>query len=270
MRETICLIANSKNEAKALPRFLQHHAWADDILVLDSLSTDATPEICRHYGRRVHQAERGGNVNPRLMSAVSLCASDWLLLIDPDEFISEGLKQEILSLLSSPDARYAAYEFPRVNYFMEKPLSHGGWSGHALKMFRTRCVRFDGNEYHEKPVVNGRIGRLTGDVRHYPNPNIHWILQKFNYISEFDLQEYRNKFGEISERRFRWLLFTKPLKNFWKCYVKKRGYRDGLHGLVYAALIWACDVIRICKYGERYVLKNPNTRPADELPDPWA
>ena len=88
-------------------------------------------------------------------------------------------------------------------------------------------------------------------------------------MSEFDSKEYFNKFGVLSEKKFKWLLLTRPLKIFWKCYFKKKGYKDGFYGFIYAALIWACDVIRICKYAERYIIKNPNILPIDKLPDPW-
>ncbi|MHB8155404.1 MAG: glycosyltransferase family 2 protein [Candidatus Omnitrophota bacterium] len=270
MSETISIITNTKNEASALPKFFAHHAWADEILVMDSFSTDATIDVCKRYGRKYHQHDLCGNVNIRLNLALSLCKSDWVFVIDPDEFISEELKQEILFFLTNADSQYVAYEFPRLNYFMDKPLHYGGWSGLALKIFRRGWVEFKGNAYHEKPMVRGQIGRLKGSVHHYPNPNIYWILQKFNYISEFDLNEYYNKFGELSEKKFKWLLMTKPLKIFWKCYIKKKGYKDGLHGLIYAALIWAFDVMRICKYGEKYIIKNPNILVADKLTDPWA
>ncbi|MFA5351611.1 MAG: hypothetical protein WC357_09860, partial [Candidatus Omnitrophota bacterium] len=134
---------------------------------------------------------------------------------------------------------------------------------------RKGFIEFKGDAYHEKPFVNGQIGRLKGSVHHYPSPNIYWMLQKLNYISEFDLNEYYNKFGVLTERKFKWLLLTKPFKNFWKGYIKKKGYKDGLHGFIYAALIWAEDVIRICKYGEKFIVKNPNLLPQDKLPDPW-
>ena len=83
------------------------------------------------------------------------------------------------------------------------------------------------------------------------------------------LNEYYNKFGELSPGKFKWLLLTKPFKNFWKGYIKKKGYKDGLYGFIYASLIWAFDVIRICKYGERYVIKNPNRLAPEKLADPW-
>jgi len=269
MRETFGLISGTKNEARSLPKFFEHHVWADEIILMDSFSVDETYDICAKYGRKFYKAELSGNASKRLNLVLKECKSDWFIVIDPDEFISEQLKSEIMVFLSQKDNEFVAFEFPRTNYFIDKPLLHGGWSGYALKIFRKGHVEFQGNSYHEKPIISGKIGRLKGEVLHYPNPNIHWVMEKFNYISEFDLNEYFNRHGVLTPGKFKWLLLTRPLKNFWKCYVKKQGYKDGLHGFIYAALIWAQDVIRICKYGEKFILKNPNLMPQDKLPDPW-
>lgn len=269
MRKTICLIAGSKNEAKALPKFFEHHDWVDEILVMDSFSTDDTTAICTKYGRSYCQAEMAGNANVRHNLALQTAKSDWIMLIDPDEFISNDLKKEILAFLESDEETFQAYEIQRVNYFMDKPLLHGGWSGAGIKIFKRDKVAFKGDSYHENPTINGEIGILKGVVDHFPNPSIHWILQKFNYISEFDYKAYFDQYGVLSEKKFRWLLLTRPTRNFWKCYCKKQGFRDGLHGFMYAALIWAFDIIRICKYGERYLVKNSAVLLFDQIPDPW-
>ncbi|MEW5895963.1 MAG: glycosyltransferase family 2 protein [Candidatus Omnitrophota bacterium] len=268
MRETICLIAGGKNEGKSLPAFFKYHEWVDEILLMDSFSTDNTEEICREYNRQCFKAEMGGDANKRHNLALKTAKSDWVFLIDPDEFISDELKNEIFEILDK-GTDCAAFENKRVNFFLDKPLRYGGWSGYSMKFFRKNSVSFNGDSFHEKPIIDGKIGRLKGEVRHYPSPNIHWILQKFNYISEFDLKEYANKHGELAEKQFKWLLISKPFKNFWKCYIRKKGYKDGLHGFIYAMLMWAFDVIRICKYGERYLIKNPNIPALNELPDPW-
>ncbi len=267
-RNTICLVAGVLNESSALPKFFQEHVWADEIIILDSGSTDGSEKITQEHNRFFLHKPLNANHNQREAWATQQTTAEWIFILDPDEFISEDLKAEILSLLEN-DTEYAAFEFPRLNFFMDKPLRHGGWSGNTLKMFRRDKVRFEGDSYHEKPIIDGKIGQLKGEVLHYPTPNIHWIAQKFNYISEFDCKAYYDQYGELSEKKFRWLLFTKPFKNFWKCYVKKQGYKDSLHGLIYAAMIWAFDVIRICKYAEQYIIKNPDLTPRDKLPDPW-
>jgi glycosyltransferase involved in cell wall biosynthesis len=258
------------NEAVALNRFFNYHSWVDEIIILDSGSKDETEAVCSHYGRKFLKAPPlDGNHNKRSSWGINQAKSDWIFLVDPDEFITPELKAEIDNLLLSDEDAYQAFEVKRVNFFMDKPLRYGGWSGYSLKLFNRKAVSFAGDSYHEKPIIDGKIGRLKGEVLHYPNPNIHWVMQKFNYISEFDLSEYSNRYGVLTPGKFKWLLLTKPLKNFWKCYIKKQGYKDGLHGFIYAALIWAQDVIRICKYGEKFIIKNPNLLPQDKLPDPW-
>ena len=265
----ICLIAGSMNEGSALEEFLKQNTWADEIIVLDSGSTDGSAEVCLKYNRRFLHYPVKGNYNQRFGWAVNQAKADWILLVDPDEIISPELKAEINEILQGDNNIYQAYEFTRINFFMDKPLRYGGGSLYTLKLFKRDCVSFSGDSYHERPIINGKIGRLQGTVEHYPNPNIHWVLQKFNYISEFDLNSYHERYGTLCERKFKWLLLTKPFKNFWKCYIKKKGYKDGLNGFIHAALIWALDVIRICKYGERFIVKNPHLLAADKLADPW-
>jgi glycosyltransferase involved in cell wall biosynthesis len=265
----ICIMPSVYYEAKALPRFLEYHSWADEIIVIDSGSQDNTEEICLRYNRRFLSKPLAGSYNQRSIWSIKQTEADWIFFADPDEFITLELKKEIGTVLEDDSDIYQAYEVRRVNFFMDKRLEHGGWSGHSLKFFKRDAVSFVGDSYHEKPIINGKIGRLKGEVLHYHNPNIYWIIQKFNYISEFDSKEYYNKFGVLSEKKFKWLLLTKPLKNFWKGYIKKKGYKDGLDGFIYAALIWAFDTIRICKYGEKYIIKNPNIYAPDKLSDPW-
>lgn len=269
MRKTICLTPSVLNEAKALERFFKHHSWADEIIVVDSGSTDDTEEICKKYSRRIIKYPLGANHNKRSAFIVPQVKSDWFFFIDPDEFISDELRKEIEGVLNDESNIYQAFEIKRINFFMDTPLRRGGWSGYGLKFFRKDSVSFPLDAFHEKPVIKGKVGRLKGEVFHYSNPNIYWMLEKFNYISEFDDKEYFNRYGILSDKKFKRLLISRPFKNFWKCYIKKKGYKEGLVGFIYAAMIWAFDVIRICKYAEKYLIKNHNITPTDKLFDPW-
>lgn len=267
-REKICLIVGVLNEASALPKFFKAHTWCDEIIILDSGSSDKSEKITCDYNRNfLHKPLRGSH-NQRHAWAIQQTDCEWIFLIDPDEFIIDELKDEIFEILEN-GTDHAGFKNCRINFFMGEPLRHGGWSGDGLKMFRREKTIFEGDSYHESPIIDGTIGQLNGEVWHYPSPNIHWNLQKFNYISEFDLNSYYEQYGVMSHKKFCWMVFYKPFRKWWKSFVWKKGYKDGLHGMIYSAMIFAFDMIRICKYGERYLVKNSNIPSLAELPDPW-
>lgn len=269
MKKKICIIAGAMNEGTTLRAFFDQHHWADEIIILDSGSTDDTEKICAQYNRKFFKYPANGNYNQRFAWSLKQTQADWVFIMDLDEFITPELKGEIDKILENDNDDYQAYETYRVNYFMDKPLRYGGWSHYVVRFYKRQAASFVGDLYHERPIINGKIGRLKGETLHYAIPNIHWILQKFNYTTEFDLEEYYKRYGVLTPGKFKWLVLTKPLKIFWKCYIKKQGYKDGLHGFINAVLFWAFDVIRMCKYGEKYIMKNPDILPADKLPDPW-
>lgn len=269
MKKKICIIAGAMNEGSALRTFFEHHYWADEIIILDSGSTDDTEKICVQYNRKFFKFPANGNYNLRFGWSLTQTKADWVFIMDLDELITPELKGEIDKILENDIDAFQAYETQRVNFFMDKPLRHGGWSHYALRFYKRLAVSFVGDSYHEKPIIKGETGRLKGEVLHYPVPNIHWLIQKCNYITEFDLEEYYKRYGILTPQKFKWLVLTKPLKVFWKCYIKKQGYKDGLYGFINGALFWALDVMRMCKYGEKYIIKNPNILPIDKLPDPW-
>jgi len=267
-RETITILAGTLNEAGHLPGFLKKHAWVDEIVILDSGSTDGSVDICRQAGCRVIPRDHKGNHNERICYALSQLKTDWVFLIDPDEYITDSLREEIFVILEKGTV-HAAFRNVRLNYFMGKPLHYGGVSGEQLKFFRRDKAGMVGRGYHEEIQVNGTIGRLKGEVYHFPFDNIHWMVAKFNYMSELDKDRYFEKFKVMSEKTFFWFVIVSPLKIFLKTMLKKQGYRDGVPGLVFALMSWVYNVLKICKYWEAYMVCNPDVIKKENVPDPW-
>lgn len=266
--QKIALIAGAYNEARNMEKFLKHHSWVDEIIVNDSGSDDGTVELCEKYGRTVLHNKFTGSHNQRIAKAVKEANSDWIFIIDPDEFITDELKAEILDILKDGSA-YSAYKNRRIEHFLDKPLLAKCWCVEGLKFFKKTDVNFEGDYYHEHPIVSGQIGHLDGTVLHFASDNIHWMISKYNYASEFECDQYYEKFGELSNFKFAKLLMFRPLKVFWKNMVKKKGYKEGINGLVFAVIAMVKDTLIICKYWEKYIAKNPNRLPDKEVPDPW-
>ncbi len=223
-KETVCIASGMVNEEKALPRFLKASTWANEVIMCDAGCTDRSVEICEEFGVKVFKMPFDGNHNTRCNYQLSLIDSDWIFCIDPDEVMTDELKSEISNVLMH-GSENAAFEFTRVNFFMNKPLRHGGWSGKSLRMYRKDKVSFNGDAYHDHPVIDGSIGQLKGEVWHYPSPNIHWVLQKFNYISEFDCKAYFDQYGVMSHRKFCWMIFYKPFRNGGKALFGKKAIK---------------------------------------------
>lgn len=267
-RSTIAIVAGALNEAERLPEFLRCHAWADEIVVMDSGSTDGTLDICRQAGCRVIPRDHKGNHNERFRYVLAQISSDWVFVVDPDECITEGLKTEIVAVLEQGTA-HSAFRNRRVNFFMSHALRSKAFHDDTLKFFRREMVDLVGSGYHEEIKVNGSIGRFSGEVHHFPHTHIHWMIAKHNYISEFDKAGYLKARGVLSHGQFMRFVLVRPLKTFFKTYIKKGGYKDGVYGFTFALITWAQDVLKICKYWEAYIEKNPRVLAQDKIPDPW-
>ncbi len=251
-----------------MPEFLQRHAWADEIVVMDSGSTDGTLDICRQAGCRIISRDHQGNHNERFRHVMAQVPCDWVFLVDPDEFITDGLKAEVLAVLEQGTPR-SAFKNKRINFFMSHALRAKAFNDDTLKFFRRDKVDFSGTGYHEEIKVNGSVGQFKGEVHHFPHTHIHWMIAKHNYISEFDKAGYLKTQGVLSNGKFMWFVLVKPFKTFIKTYIKKGGYKDGVYGFTFALITWAQDVLKICKYWEEYIEKNPKVLKKDRIPDPW-
>lgn len=267
-RQTIAITGGTLNEAKALPEWVAKHAWVDEILIFDSGSTDGTVEIAKKLGCRVFQKDHGGNHNERLKFILQQLKTDWVWLGDPDEFITDGLKKEVREMLEQ-GTPHDGFTHPRINFFMGHPLYSKSLSSQAMKIVKVSAVEVTGRGYHDEIRVAGTTGHFSGEVHHFPNPSIHWMVAKQNYVSEFEIGLLFEKYGILTQRKFAWLLLTKPLKTLFKNFIKKKGYKDGIYGFVLSMIRWSQDVLVICKYWEKYIEKNPNILSKEDLPDPW-
>jgi len=220
------------NEERKIRRCLDSVRWCDEIVVLDSFSTDHTVEICKEYTDRVVQQSWLGYVGQRNQLR-QLAKGPWVLVLDSDEEVSPALRKEILAELERGSGDIAGYEFPRLVYFIGRWIRHGEWyPDMKLRLFRKSCGRSEGQEPHDRIVVSGRVKRLRGALWHYTYDD---MSDQINTMNRFSTIVSQQRF--VQDRRFRWSsLLLHSAFRFIKCYFIRRGFLDGAHGFLIAVI----------------------------------
>ncbi|HWR58714.1 MAG TPA: glycosyltransferase family 2 protein [Thermodesulfovibrionales bacterium] len=217
----------TRDEEKNLPDCLKSISFADDIVVIDSGSTDRTVEVAKEFGCRVFEEEWKG-FGPQKNSAVEKCRHEWVLLIDADERASAEAGEEIRKILKGPDA--SAYRFRMKHYVGVKWIKHAGyWPDWHVRLVNRRKGSFAGTT-HEKWVTTGRICDLNAHIAHHSFSNYADMLTSLDEYSTIIA-------GDFFASGKRANVFS-PLYHgvgmFLKIYLLQRGFLAGFDGLVIA------------------------------------
>ena len=262
-RQTLSVIILTKNEEARIGRCLQSVRWADEILVVDGLSTDRTVEICRQFGARVISHAFEGSFAQERNIGLEHARSDWVLQLDADDVVTPEFRDAVTQALAMPPS-HAALKFRRKSYLLGRFMQHGGWHHYLPNLVRRDAVRYEGL-VHERPVVQGTIGRLDADVEHYPCESLEAFLNRHNRYTTLSAQEWLHARGRLPESQIRRALIQRTWKTFWKSYVKKAGYREGMHGLVFAVFFASVEMLKWAKYWE-VCRSAPETPPGGGAP----
>ena len=219
------------NEADRIGDCIASLAFCDEVVVVDSHSTDATVEIAQRMGARVLLRPFDG-FRSQKQFAVEQAAHDWVLCLDADERISDPLRAAIEAERTRGFAGATGYRFNRLSEYFGKFLRHGNaYPDRVLRLFDRRRGGWRGTrEIHEAASVDGAVRRLHGDLIHYPYRSLEQQLTKTQryarMMAEHDFA--RGKRATLGK------LVLAPAWRFWRGYVLRGGFRDGWHGLVYA------------------------------------
>lgn len=218
----------TKNEEKNIEYALESVKDAAEIIVLDSFSTDKTPEICRKYTDKIFQKEWQGYAKQK-QSAVDLATNKWVLILDADERLTPELKAEIMHAIEQD--KFDGFYLPRKNFFMGKWIKHSGWwPDYILRVFKKDLGRIEEREVHEKISLNGSASYLKNPLEHYTYNSISEFIKKMDNYSCLSAKEMKKK--EASVGIFD--LMVKPFATFIKMFFIRLGLMDGLHGLILA------------------------------------
>ncbi|MDA8091177.1 MAG: glycosyltransferase family 2 protein [Actinomycetota bacterium] len=218
----------TKNEERNLPACLESVWCADEVIVVDSGSTDKTLEIAKQYGCRVFEEEWKG-YGLQKQSAVDKCLNEWILIIDADETIPEETWKEIERVLTQDDGSFDAYFFPRKNLYMGKWLKHGyKWPDPVTRLFKKGKGKLCGSIVHEC-VVASKVKGLNVPIVHALNDSsLDKYLSKLNTYSSLlaKIAHENGKKGTALKAA------TSFLAHFFKIYILKKGVLDGREGFI--------------------------------------
>ena len=250
MSSALSVVLITKNAAQQIAACLESCRFADEIVVVDSGSSDDTIAIAKSYNAKViHQDWLG--FGPQKQFAVQQARHDWVLCLDADEWLSPGLASEIKDLPDNPQA--AAYRFPRSNKFMGRFLRHGeGYPDLSLRLFDRRRARWSEHAVHEYVIADGPVENLKGDLMHESGEDIALYLTKQNRYTDLQAQALFERGKRVGWPK---LVFS-PLLRFFKFYLLRQGFRDGVPGLVHISIGCFNSYIKYAKLIELHRLEN--------------
>ncbi len=232
MRERLTVIVPTCNEEETLPHCLRSVEWADEIMVVDSGSTDATLKIAKQFTNRILQHEYINSATQKNW-AIPQATHPWVMIVDADERVTPQLREEIEKVLQNP--MHQGYYIGRLNYFLGHPLRHGGWSpkeDRNIRLFMRDRGRYEDKEVHADVLVQGTVGNLFHPLIHHSYRTLSQYFKKMDRYTQWAAMDIVK-----AKRPVRWYHVTlRPLGDFLRLYIMKLGLLDGFPGLIIALL----------------------------------
>jgi glycosyltransferase involved in cell wall biosynthesis len=243
---TVSAIVVCFNEEHNIRGCLESLRWCDEIVVVDSFSTDRTLEICRQYTNRVIQHAWAGYRDQKAF-AHSQATKEWVILVDSDERVSPDLQSEIREALRRDKGAYAGYAIPRLVFYLKRWWRRGGWyPDYDVRLFLRRRATWGGKDPHEKILVDGRVKKLEHPLYHYTYRNITDHIERINRFTSISSKE-------LSKEGQRMRLFDalfRPAFRFFRSYILKRGFMEGFAGFYVAVTAAIYVFLRYAKLWE--------------------
>ncbi len=222
MGNNLSIVLITFNSERYLSEVLNSCLFAQEIVIVDSGSTDETEKIAKKFEARFIKQEWLG-FGGQKQFAVEQAQNDWVFVLDSDEVITKELQQEIVSILEKP--RFRAYKVPRLNYFFGKPIkSCGLYPDYTIRLFNRKFARFSDDAVHEKVLYDGSLGKLRNHLIHFAYETIEEFIEK------------QNRYSSLGKRPNRFKAIFSPKWTFFQKFILQRGFLDGWHGYLIAKL----------------------------------
>jgi glycosyltransferase involved in cell wall biosynthesis len=226
----LSLVVIAKNEADRIGRLLNTASIADEVIVVDSGSSDGTVELCRSRGAQVVHHEWEGYVLQKQF-ALETARGEWILNLDADEALSEELSEEILAAIRCAEPQVGGFSMPRLSRYLNRWIRHGGWyPDRKVRLVRKGRGRWVGDGLHEKLQISGTVKELERPLHHYVYRD---ISDQVNTINRFSTvtADHRKASGS---QGYLLLGLLHAVGKFLECAIWKRGIFDGVPGIVIA------------------------------------
>jgi glycosyltransferase involved in cell wall biosynthesis len=252
---SLSVVIITKNEEKNIRRCLDSVKWADEIVLIDSQSTDRTVEIAKDYGAIVFSPEWKG-YGPAKQEGVNKATGEWILSIDADEEVTPELSKEIKETLSSEES-YDGYLINRHTNFMGKWINHCGWyPDYLLRLFRKDKGNFNDAVIHEQVVLDGRTRELKAKILHYSYPNMETYLERFNRYTTMGAEA---AFANGKKARNFDIVF-RPFVSFIDHFITHQGFQDGLEGFIISVMSSVAVMVKYVKLRHLQKIANRSER----------
>ena len=226
---SLSVIVITKNEAHNIGACLQSVLFANQLVVLDSGSSDETLDIAQSMGAEVSKNHDWQGFGVQKNRALALARCEWVLSIDADERITPTLQAEIMAAIAS--SAFDAYSIPRLSSYCGQYMLHSGWyPDHVTRLFKRNSAQFSCELVHEKVVVSSPVGQLASPLRHESFTSFEAVLDKANRYSSAGAQMLFARGKTASPGK----ALAHGVWAFLRTYIFKRGFLDGRMGLVLA------------------------------------
>lgn len=247
-RMPVTAVILTKDEEGRIGRCLEHLRWVKEVVVVDGESRDQTTAIAVRYGARVIPHAFSGSFAQERNFGAQQATGEWILQLDADDVVTDQFRQQLEALFARPP-QHDAYKFERRSVLLGRSMRYGGWRHYIPNLYRKGRAQFVGLVHERLEGADG-VGTLTAPVEHHAIESLAPYVDKQNRYTTLAAKELLETRGVIPLRDVRYQLTRKPLKVFWKSYIKKQGFREGMHGLVLAVLYAWVHFLTWAKYWE--------------------
>lgn len=247
MKIPVSVAIITKNEEKNIRDTLESVKDFEEIIIIDSFSSDETVNICKEYTDKVYQYEwRGFAVQKQL--AIDKTTLPWILVLDADERVSDSLKKEIINKIETEN--FDGYFIPRKNFFLDKWIKYSGWwPDYTLRLFRKNKGKMQMREVHEKVIVDGNKGYLKEPLLHYTYKSLEEFIKKMQTYSSLSAIEIVNM--NFAKYKIILKMLFSPIFTFFKMFILKFGFLDGFRGLILAVFYGFYSFVKYAKAWEK-------------------